>query len=73
MLDPKAKLLLEGRRPEYNSFVRGSKITHVDQEPVNECFVIYLLFSSDVSGQHCDAGPTSIIFGPVNIALCENI
>ena len=73
MLEPRTKLLPEGRRPEGNCLVRGSNITHVDREPVDECFVIYLLFSCDVSGQHCVAGPTSIIFGPVNIALRENI
>ena len=56
-----------------NCLVLGSNITHVDREPVDACFVLYLLFSCDVSGQHCVAGPTSIIFGPVNIALRENI
>ena len=43
-----------------NSLVRGSNITHVDQELVNKCFVIYLLFTCDVSGQHCVAGPSLI-------------
>ena len=45
-----------------NSLVRESNITHVDQDIVNTCFVIYmyLLFSCDVSSQHCVASPTSI-------------
>ena len=60
MFDPRAKLLPEGRRHEGNSLVRGSNIAHVDREIVNKCFVIYSIFSCDVTGQHCDAGPTSI-------------
>ena len=70
---PEDKLLTEDRRHEGNSLVRGSNITHVVRELVNKCFVIYLLFSCDVSGQHCVAGPTSICVDGQHCAVQEHL
>ena len=60
MLGPKTKLLPEDRRHEGNSLVRVFNIRHIDRAIVTKCFVIYLLFSSDVSVQHCVARPPSM-------------
>ena len=65
----RAKLLPEGRRHEGNSLTRGSNITNFDQELVNKCFVIYLLFSYDVSGQQCIADQT-VIYVDRSTLLC---